>query len=100
MKNYGANIKALNRVLLITGMILLFLFVCCPSKSKKTTKKNPIKPKKRAETIVKGQAKKKRQKKVVVYQVPKGLKTRFKVNPKKRIGRLPKLKKVRSRIAR
>ena len=32
-------------------------------------------------------------------KAPRGLKTRFKVSPKKRIGRLPKLKKVRSRIA-
>jgi GMP synthase (glutamine-hydrolysing) len=31
--------------------------------------------------------------------VSKGLKTRFKVTPKKRIGQLPKLKKVRNRIA-
>lgn len=48
----------------------------------------------RAKRTVKTTAKKRAGKKV-----SKGLKTRFKVSPQKRIGRLPKLKKVRSRIA-
>ena len=56
-------------------------------KSKKTTKKTVKKVKKTAKKTKKAP------------KVFKGLKTRFKVNPKKRIGRLPKLKKVRSRIA-
>jgi len=56
--------------------------------------KKTITKKKTAKTTVKKTTAKKD-----VKAVPKGLKTRFKVNPKKRIGRLPKLKKVRSRIA-
>ncbi|MBN1869679.1 MAG: glutamine-hydrolyzing GMP synthase [Candidatus Omnitrophica bacterium] len=54
---------------------------------KKTTKKKVFKKVKRAK------------KKKITHKISRGLKTRFKVNPKKRLGRLPKLKKVRSRIA-
>lgn len=60
-------------------------------KTKKSTKQTTKKVVKKVVGKVVG---KKRPEKVF-----KGLKTRFKVNPKKRIGRLPKLKKVRSRIA-
>ena len=66
-------------------------------KSKKKLGKKPVgklKNKVRAKKEKKVSKKKKKPE-----QVFKGLKTRFKVNPKKRIGRLPKLKKVRSRIA-
>jgi GMP synthase (glutamine-hydrolysing) len=59
---------------------------------RKTTKKSA--GKKKTKTRVKTTKRKK-----AVKKVYKGLKTRFKVNPKKRIGRLPKLKKVRSRLA-
>ena len=57
-------------------------------------KKSKTKNKKSTKKVVK-----KTKRKKAPEQVFKGLKTRFKVNPKKRIGRLPKLKKVRSRIA-
>ena len=58
--------------------------------------------KKQAKKVVKKKVKKvskTTKKSTTVKKAVKGLKTRFKVNPKKRIGRLPKLKKVRSRIA-
>jgi len=50
---------------------------------------------------IKNKATKKRQvvKKKKVENERMGLKTRIRTSPKKRIGRLPKLKKVRSRIA-
>ncbi len=69
-------------------------------KKSKVVKKKVVKKvvkKKGAKKVVKKKAAKKTEKKV--EKKVKGLKTRFKVNPKKRIGRLPKLKKVRSRIA-
>ncbi|MCK5260293.1 MAG: glutamine-hydrolyzing GMP synthase [Candidatus Omnitrophica bacterium] len=61
-------------------------------KKSKEPKKKAVKKK-----VVKNAKKEIKEK--TVEDVPRGLKTRFKVSPKKRIGRLPKLKKIRSRIA-
>jgi len=66
---------------------------------RKTAGKKAIKKVKRATKKKTKKARKKTAKKKTTKKVSKGLKTRFKVSPKKRIGRLPKLKKVRSRIA-
>lgn len=63
--------------------------------AKKTVKKAAKKAVKKA---TKKKAAKKAVKKAVTKKSPSGLKTRFRVNPKKRIGRLPKLKSIKSRI--
>jgi GMP synthase (glutamine-hydrolysing) A subunit len=66
-------------------------------KKSKVTKKKAVK--KVVKKVKEVKTVKKVAKKKAVKKVYTGLKTRFKVSPKKRIGRLPKLKKVRSRIA-
>ena len=63
--------------------------------AKKAAKKAPAK--KTAAKATKKAAKKAATKKTAQKSVS-GLKTRFRVNPKKRIGKLPKLKSVKSRI--
>ncbi len=58
----------------------------------KTTKKAPVKKKTATKKVVTKKAPLKPKKKV-------GLKTRFKVNPKKSIGKLPKLRKIKGRVS-
>ncbi len=76
------------------------------TKAAKRTAAKKVAPKKTVKTVAKKKAVKKAAKKVAKKAPAKktkqksvsGLKTRFRVNPKKRIGKLPKLKSVKSRI--